>query len=249
MAQYQSRVAFCAPKLGCDPNPELELVVVIPVHDEPDLISSLESLYRCDRADSAVEVILVVNASSQATQALKERNQQTSHAARQWIDQHSDPKLRFQLLDFPDLPPKHAGVGLARKIGMDEAAARLHRAGNLDNGVIACFDADCTCDPNFLLENARHFQKNPRSAACSTYFEHPLTGPLPHPLYAAAAASELHLRYYVEALRSIGELRRSSEGSSSIDRFPLCPSFHRIVDGCQSTNLPSTRGHEPKESR
>jgi len=204
LAHYQARFAFCEPKLTTPPAAGLNLVIVIPVHDEPNLVTSLQSLHQCERPKSAVEVILVVNASSKASQDLRDRNERSLHEASQWIDQHQDSQMRYHLLNFPDLPPKHAGVGLARKIGMDEAAARLHQSGHLEEGIIACFDADCTCEPNFLVENIRHFQRNPKSAACSTYFEHPLEGPLPTPLYDAAAAYELHLRYYVEALRSIG---------------------------------------------
>jgi hypothetical protein len=179
-------------------------VIVIPVHDEPDLLTSLQSLHQCERPISPVEVILVMNASSKASKDLRDRNERSLDEASQWIDQHQDSQMRYHLLNFPDLPPKHAGVGLARKIGMDEAAARLHQAAHLDDGIIACFDADCTCEPNFLVENIQHFQRYPKSAACSTSFEHPLEGPLPPSLYDAAAAYELHLRYYVEALRSIG---------------------------------------------
>ncbi|MDA7866403.1 glycosyltransferase [Verrucomicrobia bacterium] len=204
MARYQARFAFCEPQLTSPPTTGLNLAIVIPVHDEPDLVNSLQCLHQCERPKSAVEVILVVNASSKASQDLRDRNERSIHEASQWIDQHQDSQMRYHLLHFPDLPPKHAGVGLARKIGMDEAAARLHQAGHLEEGIIACFDADCTCEANFLVENIRHFQRHPKSAACSTYFEHPLEGPLPSPLYDAAAAYELHLRYYVEALRSIG---------------------------------------------
>ena len=42
---------------------------------------------------------------------------------------------------------------------------------------------------------------NPRSPGCSIYFEHPLHGPLEPKVYEAIAAYELHLRYYVQALR------------------------------------------------
>src|SRR5690606_5551781 len=94
-------------------------------------------------------------------------------------------------------------VGLARKIGMDEALRRLDRAGRLD-GVIACFDADCTCDPNYLVEVERFFRENPKAPGCSIYFEHPLSGPAEPGIYQAVARYELHLRYYIEALRHAG---------------------------------------------
>src|SRR5207249_6387595 len=49
-----------------------------------------------------------------------------------------------------------------------------------------------------------HFRENPRSPGCSIYFEHPLEGPLDARVYDAISTYELHLRYYVQALRYAG---------------------------------------------
>jgi hypothetical protein len=66
--------------------------------------------------------------------------------------------------------------------------------------VIACFDADCTCDPNYLAATENFFQSQPSAPGASIYFEHPLDGENREPI----ALYELHLRYYVEALRYAG---------------------------------------------
>ena len=58
-------------------------------------------------------------------------------------------RLQFHFLHFPDLPHKHAGVGLARKIGMDMAAYRLEQV-QQRTAPIVCFDADSRCAPNYL---------------------------------------------------------------------------------------------------
>ena len=203
ITNYQRRFGFSDSIPRDTPSPDLSLVVVIPAHNEPDLIGTLESLYRCERPTQAVEILIIVNASAKDAPNIHAQNQECIDEASAWIRQHNTPHLSFHLQHFPDLPKKHAGVGLARKIGMDEAAYRLYAAGHLDDGIIVCFDADCSCQPNFLTENARHFAENPTSSACSTYFEHPLSGPLRKELYQAAAAYELHLRYYVEALRTV----------------------------------------------
>ncbi|MCS1409261.1 MAG: hypothetical protein M2R45_02441 [Verrucomicrobia subdivision 3 bacterium] len=163
----------------------------------------LRSLWECERPPVDTEVLLILNSSKTDSEAIRQANRQTYHQAVEWIEAHQDTSLQYHLLNFPDLPPKHAGVGLARKIGMDEAAARFHHCDRLDQGVIICFDADCRCAPNFLVAYARHFAKNPEIAGCSTYFEHPLEGPEQPALYEAAAAYELHLRYHIEALRYI----------------------------------------------
>jgi len=70
--------------------------------------------------------------------------------------------------------------------------------------VILCFDADCSCAPNYLRAVDEHFRTHAMSPACSIYFEHPLEGGWEGEIYEAIAAYELHLRYYVQALRYAG---------------------------------------------
>jgi len=200
---YFERFGFCAPQIKSAASPDLGLIVVIPCYNEPALLDSIEALRRCERPDRGVEVIVVINSGENASDQVRKQNQETLRTARSWISQHSDPKFTFHCLHFPDLPAKKAGVGLARKIGMDEALARLYSIQRA-NGVIVCFDADCTCDPNYLVEIERHFKNDPGSPGCSIYFEHPLEGQEDARLYEAVILYELHLRYYVEALRYAG---------------------------------------------
>ncbi|MBM3836955.1 MAG: glycosyltransferase family 2 protein [Verrucomicrobia bacterium] len=200
---YYERFGFCEGQIAAPPHPELGLVVVIPCFNEPDLIGSLGSLWNCDRPAGAVEVIVVLNSPASCDAAVREQNERSFQKASDWIAQHPDPRLSFHLLHLPDLPPKHAGVGLARKIGMDEAARRFDQLGK-PRGIIVGFDADCQCDANYLTAIERHFLDHPRCPGCSVYFEHPLEGSLEAEVYDAIAAYELHLRFYNQALRYAG---------------------------------------------
>ena len=199
LENYFRRFGSCERLLAGPPHPDLRLAVVIPCFNEPELQLTLESLWQCERPNAAVEVIVVINSSASATEAIRAQNRQTHSAAVAWSVAHHDPRFAFHILHVPDLPPRHAGVGLARKIGMDEALRRLP-----PNGVIVCFDADSQCDANYLQAIEEHFERHPQTPGASIYFEHPLTGPLPDPVYRAAARYELHLRYYVQALRYAG---------------------------------------------
>ena len=201
---YFERFGFCGRQIAEPPAPGLSLIVVIPCFNEPDLIASLESLRRAERPSAPHEVIVVVNSATSADVSILEQNDKTLREARAWINAQPQPKLTVHLIDACDLPPRHAGVGLARKIGMDEALRRFDDAGMLEGGVILCFDADCTCAPNYLSAVSEHFTAHPKSPACSIYFEHPLEGDLQPEIYEATAAYELHLRYYVQALRYAG---------------------------------------------
>jgi hypothetical protein len=201
---YFERFGFCARQIAEPSAPGLSLIVVIPCFNEPDLIASLESLRRSERPSAPHEVIVVVNSATSADVSIVEQNDKTLREARAWTAAQAEPKLTVHLIDARDLPPRHAGVGLARKIGMDEALHRFDDAGTINSGVILCFDADCTCAPNYLSAVSEHFTAHPKSSACSIYFEHPLEGDLQPEVYEAIAAYELHLRYYVQALRYAG---------------------------------------------
>jgi len=200
---YFRRFGFCERQIATPPRPDLGIVVVIPCFNEPDLIRSLESLWLCERSDCAVEVIVVVNSPDGCSEEIRSRNQATLKTATEWIAEHCEARLAVRMLHFPELPPKQAGVGLARKIGMDEALRRFDDVARLE-GVIVGYDADCGCERNYLTTIEQHFQQNPQSPGCSIYFEHPLSGTLSPQIYEAVGAYELHLRYYVQALRYAG---------------------------------------------
>ena len=200
---YFRRFGFCDRQIASPPEPDLGIVVVIPCFNEPDLIGSLESLWLCQRPECSVEVIAVVNSPAGCGEEIRWQNQATLKIAAEWIAQHRHPRLAFHTLHFPGLPAKQAGVGLARKIGMDEALSRFDDAGRPE-GIIVGYDADCRCETNYLTALERHFQENPQSRGCSIYFEHPLRGPLSWQVYGAIAAYELHLRYYIQGLRYAG---------------------------------------------
>ncbi|MEM9022758.1 MAG: glycosyltransferase [Bacteroidota bacterium] len=192
------------PRLLTAPVPEnLGMAVVIPCYNEPDLQPTLEALWRCERPRAHVEVLVVVNGAVSAVETVRERNRATVRQARHWMRKHPDPGLTFHVLECPELPDRHAGVGLARKIGMDEAVDRLAQAGR--EGVLVCFDADATCAPNYLVALEDHFARNPHSPACSLRFEHPTDGHAFAPeVYAGIVRYELFLRYYRQGLHWAG---------------------------------------------
>ena len=201
---YFRRFGFCPPQIKTVPSGDLQIVVVVPAFQEPDLIGALESLANCHRPLSAVEVIVVVNSPETADPETKAQSADTFAKAELWGRLHSRPQLQFHILHFPNLPEKSAGVGLARKIGLDEGLRRLSASGRIERGVLVSYDADCRCDPDYLAAIEEHFAANPATPGCSIYFEHPLEGSWPDEVYAAITLYELHLRYYRQALRFAG---------------------------------------------
>lgn len=178
------------------------MVVTIPCFDEPELTKCLASLAYCHPGRMDVEVIVVINHSENASKAVKERNRITYTEALEFSRLHHSQHLRFHII-FKELPSRHAGVGLARKIAMDEAARRLDWV-NKPDGIITCFDADSICLDNYILVLQHFFDRYPKSPGCSIYFEHPIQGEFDPDIYKAITDYELFLRYYVHALRYAG---------------------------------------------
>jgi hypothetical protein len=197
---YLNRYAFREQLIQEEVNSEVGIVVVIPCHNEPDLVSSLQSLYDCEKPNCKVEVIVVINASEKAEETVLNQNNISYSDALVWIKMHQSEDLKFYLIQENALPKKHAGVGLARKIGMDEAVRRFDAVDN-HNGIISCYDADASCDTNYLVALEKHFKENPKSPACSIHFEHPVSGgEFDDAIYNGIMQYELHLRYYKNGL-------------------------------------------------
>ena len=204
MTPYLTTRSLYPPLIHKSPSPLLGLVVVIPCFDEAYLLLALMSLKKCGRPKCDVEVIIVVNHSEKTADQIKKTNHKTYEQAHLWAQQNRLSHLRFYVLMIDDMPAKHAGVGLARKIGMDEACYRFHKAGNT-RGVIACFDADSRCEANYFQELEKYFEENSNAQACGIHFEHPLEGvDFSDEIYDAITLYELHLRYYVNAQKWAG---------------------------------------------
>ncbi|MGZ2370261.1 glycosyltransferase [Ancylomarina sp. YFZ004] len=182
----------------------LGLIVTIPCFDEPDLVSSLKALWLCDRPGFKVEVIVIVNSGVQVSSEVLSQNAKTIADAQEWMSAHEDEKLKFFLIDQPNLPKKTAGVGLARKIAMDEAVSRFNKIGK-SNGIITGYDADSSCDANYFTEIEKLFKKHPKANGANIFYEHPLEGEeFSELIYNSIAQYELYLRYYMLAMRFTG---------------------------------------------
>lgn len=197
---YLDKQQFQLPEITTKPKSDLGLVVVMPVHNEPNLLFSLNVLAMCTLPSCSVEVILMINASELADQEVLKQNELSLLTFQKFKESYTG-EIDFYVLVNNELPKKHAGVGLARKIGMDEAVNRFLLIENYE-GVIACFDADCSCEQSYLMELHNFFIVNPKTSACSIHFEHPLKGQeFDSNIYQYIADYELHLRVYKNAMK------------------------------------------------
>lgn len=194
---YLDRYAYPGPAISRPPRSGTGMIVVIPCYNETEVLLSLNSLYNCSKPGCEVEIIVVVNHGEDVAEHIKRCNEDTAQKVALWAKDHI--KYPCHVIRAYDLKPKKAGVGLARKIGMDEAVRRFETL-NEKNGIIVCFDADCLCSTNYLEAIYKNYARNPETRSALVYFEH-LTGEDTLPEIKSTIVSyEIHLRYYVRAL-------------------------------------------------
>jgi glycosyltransferase involved in cell wall biosynthesis len=201
--RYLERRQLYPFQVASEVSPDLALVIVIPCFNEEDLGRTLDSLARCDAPDCIVEVLVVINAPEGSGRAVEANNARASARVAECGSGAVAEWLNFHALQHNRLPRARAGVGLARKIGMDEAAARIARTRSCD-GVIVSLDADCEVAGDFLVRILEAFRTHVDCPGLSINFEHRLAGQENSPNYQAILDYELHLRYYVAGQRLAG---------------------------------------------
>lgn len=182
-------------------SPRLGIGIVVPCYNEPDLAGCLDSLLHAEKPACDVEILVVVNAPSDAPAEAVVQNKKTLHE----LSERSGIS-RFRILFVEAVFPagKYAGVGLARKTGMDEMARRLSAAGR-DDGLIVSLDADCRVSPGYLVALEKRLGSDRKAVAATLAFEHPLPEEAADPVLRQAMIQyELYLRYYRHALKFAG---------------------------------------------
>ena len=202
-ARYRQRFAPKVVSLTDLPAPDLGLAVVIPCYSEPDVIKTINALYGCIRPACAVEILLIINASSADDDAIHRQNGKTLDELSAWATQHNEAGFCLHCVYEKDLPVKHQGVGLARKIGLDLAVSRFAGVGQ-ENGVCISLDADCLVEQNYFVAIAEYFAVNKEDQVAVIDFKHQLEALSDSGHYQAMVAYELYLRYYVQGVRYSG---------------------------------------------
>ncbi|MCX6254856.1 MAG: glycosyltransferase family A protein [Bacteroidia bacterium] len=186
------------------PDIQTGIIVVVPAYNEPGISKLLDSLALCIDPGCKVEILIIINAPADASEESIENNKITLKNIDSWKKKNSN--FFFQLFTFMAGQPliNGWGVGLARKTGMDEAVRRFNSINNPD-GIILNLDADCLVEKNYFVSVCNELMKRADRAACSIYFEHPLSGSdFPESIYKYIALYELHLRYYFQGLAYSG---------------------------------------------
>lgn len=182
--------------------PGTRLMVVIPALAEPDLVLTLESLNRTTLPGFPIDILVVVNHPEGATPGLKQQAQENLTTCKAWEHRWQSHDLRLITIHAPDLPSRHAGAGLSRKIGLDLTVLMADGFAN-PQVILANLDADCTVSDNYFISLSQHFATGAPDGA-SLYFEHDLSTAAEGLHRQSIIEYELYLRYYIRGLRFAG---------------------------------------------
>ena len=198
--QYFNRFPFRKINIALEPSKDLKIIVVIPSFNEKYIQPSIDSLFlNQDKFSFNVEVIVLINNSESEIEEIKEQNLLTLKKLQNLSKTYIKSNMHLIPVLIGDLDSKHAGVGWARKLGMDLATQRF-RTLNF-NGIIVGLDADTLVESNYFNSIYSFFLNNNYNAA-SIHFEHPVSGnSFSDVHFKQIIYYELHLRYYKNSLK------------------------------------------------
>lgn len=200
---YYKRYSVAPKIFNGNPRSDTGIIVVIPCYDDEFIFTTLRSLDSANCPPCSVEVIVVVNSAEDTDVAVVEKNRRIYAS----LCEKKDSYLNFALQPYiiEGVPHKIAGVGNARKVGMDEAVWRFATIENL-RGVIVSLDADCLVAEDYFTEiYSRFYCAKDHPNACSLQFRHNFD----EKLYSkqeidACRRYEMYLRYFRLAQKVAG---------------------------------------------
>lgn len=210
--KYLHKFSASDRKIICHDLSEIDNVIVIPAIDEyQNIISLLNSLSEMDgKYFSSSLFLFVLNNSASSSDEVKSGNKSSIELISKIIFKKNDnlfltkiikSKLRIAVIDASssgnELPEKDAGVGLARKIGMD-AALNIFNYNSPLKKLLICLDADCIVNKNYLTTIVTLFNLNNIEAAVVN-FAHDISAD--DEITKAIVCYETFLRYYALGLK------------------------------------------------
>lgn len=200
---YYKRYSVAPKIFNGNPRCDTGIIVVIPCYADEFIFTTLRSLDSADRPPCSVEVIVVVNSADDTDVAVFEKNRRIYAS----LCEKKGSYLNFALLPYiiEGVPHKIAGVGNARKVGMDEAVWRFSAIEN-PRGVIVSLDADCLVSEDYFTEiYSRFYCAKDHPNACTLQFRHNFD----EKLYSeqeidACRRYEMYLRYFRLAQKVAG---------------------------------------------
>ncbi len=179
-----------------------QAIVIIPVLDDRDIFSTLDSLARGRCKNGNVGVVILVNHAENCPEEIKRRNCRLAGEIEDYIGKGwTNSRIECRVVRAFDLPARYAGVGLARKIAMDQAAFFFYVQGKAESPILS-LDADTWVDTDYTDEAIRIFGSRPLAGVSIAYAHR--WDQEDQEVKEAIIKYELYLRYYQRALAFAG---------------------------------------------
>ncbi|MDD4379053.1 MAG: glycosyltransferase [Dysgonamonadaceae bacterium] len=178
-----------------------DMIVVIPCFNEKKPTVTLNSLIECNSPGVNTQVVIVINSTVQSNKKAIQQNRETYQEVLKFSKTFSTHRLHFVPIIVENLPKKHGGVGLARKIGMDLAVDHFYKTNNPE-GILISLDADCTVSKNYLRDIYEAFQN--KKVRCTIHNFHHRTEDNNETIEKAIREYEGYLRYFEKSLKYTG---------------------------------------------
>ncbi len=205
MKNWENYIERQKPEYIATPYPprlNADIILVIPCFNEPGVLEVLKSLRGCARPRVNVLTAIIVNSGEDSDESRVIQNRVTYKEVNDFAVKNFDPAFSFFPFLFENLPRKHRGVGLARKIGMDLAVAHFLANSNSE-GIIISLDADCQVSDNFLISIHEAFRQNKKLTATVHNVHHRVQGDAPG-VEHAIRQYEAYLHYFRDMLKFTG---------------------------------------------
>jgi len=184
--------------IECKCEKKFDLIIVVPAIQEFENVKNLLTSLKTNKYLNKTLIVFVVNNLKSSSEEVKNDNRKLLKYLR---IESAKGDINVGLIDASspgkELPAKTGGVGLARKIGMDNSL-KFFDYSSANKKIIACLDADCVVDKNYISEIIDKFNSG-KLLAAYTCFEHPL--PEKTENKKAIINYEIFLRYYVLGLK------------------------------------------------
>lgn len=201
--QYISKNIVYPPFIEEEISHGVNMIVMIPCLNEPEIIKTLQSLWACDKNASRVEVVVTINDSETSSPLVKENNERNYRQLIEWKRNNDRNDLALFPIYARSVNAKHAGAGMARKIGMDEVIRRFNQI-NKPDGIIVSLDADCVVSSNYLKVIEDAFTRNKSCFAATLNFKHRIEELADEKQQKGIRLYEEYLHYYKKAIDFTG---------------------------------------------
>jgi len=203
MRKYEN-FEFDQDQLSAPPASDTKIICVIPSFNEAGLIRVLDAMISCEPLEEGtIEILVVLNEGEDADKEVVLFHDQQFEELNNFGQINNDDSFCIHVIRARNLKAKFAGVGLARKIGMDEAAKRFLSVDRPD-GIIASLDADVRLSTNYFPVLLSHYNQTDSLRAGNVFFEHDLSRSENTLEKSGIIQYELHLRYHIIMQKYIG---------------------------------------------